>query len=364
MILSQSVNLLPPRQGKEPKMKDTKPTLEDWKSLYEAAKEFSKIESWKWMADDDLFGVQNPVTGEISYCCIMGMAEEVYGLSAYSGSSGLEGYLKVECGEVSPEDVETMFIQDSLTVFYEDRDTVQREDMEVIKSLGLKFRGRNVWPVFREYKPGYHPWFFTREQTHFFKMLLEQAIDVALRFKQNKALLSPKSRDRYLVRVPSRAEDGITWRDERLAPAPIECEELPLGSVDEVRIRRIKSKSLNQQGTLEIDCFLTPAPVQEKSGERPFYPDAIVVIEHASGIVAELQLADHAERGKIVQETFLRHIETSKSVPKKVLARKEEVFRFLEQLAASLDVSITMTDKLGHMDNFKDGLFHQIISGR
>ena len=345
-------------------MKDAKPTLEDWKSLYEAAKEFSKIESWKWMADDHLFGVQNPVTGEISYCCIMGMAEEVYGLSAYSGSSGLTGYLKVECGEVSPEDIETMFIQDSLTVFYEDRDAVQREDMEVIKSLGLKLRGRNAWPVFREYKPGYHPWFFTREQALFFKMLLEQAIDVASRFRVDKALLSPKSRDRYLVKVPSRAEGRITWRDEWLAPAPIECEELPLGSVDEVRIRRIKSKSMKQQGTLEIDCFLTPAPVQERSDERPFYPAAVVVIEHASGIVAELQLANHEERRKTVQEAILHHIETSKSIPQRVLVRKEEVFRFLEPLAAGLDVTLTMTEKLAHTDNFKDGLFHQIINGR
>jgi hypothetical protein len=364
MILSQSVNLLPPRQGKEPKMKDTKPSLEDWKSLYEAAREFSKIESWKWMADDDLFGVQNPATGEISYCCIMGMAEEVYGLSAYSGSSGLTGYLKVERGEVSPEDIETMFIQDSLTVFYEDRDAVQREDRETIKDLGLKFRGRHAWPVFREYKPGYHPWFFTRDQTLFFRMLLEQATDVALRFKQNKALLSPKSRDRYFVRVPSRTGGTMGWRDEWVAPAPMESEELPLGSVDEIRIRRVKSKSMKQQGTLEIDCFLTPAPVQERSDERPFYPYAVAVIEQRSGMVADLQLANHSERRKTVQEAFLHHVETSKSVPKKVLVRKEEVFRFLEPLASGLDVSITMTEKLSHMDNFKDGLFHQIIGGR
>jgi hypothetical protein len=345
-------------------MKDRKPTLEEWKSLYEAAREFGKIESWKWMTDNDLFGVQNPTSGEISYCCIMGMAEEVYGLSAYSGSGGLEGYLKVEYGEVSPEDIETMFIQDSLTVFYEDRDAVQREDREVIKTLGLKFRGRHAWPVFREYKPGYHPWFFTQEQILFFKMLLEQAIDVALRFKQNKSLLSPKSKDRYFVRVPSRTGGVVGWRDEWLAPAPIESEELPLGSLDEIRMRRIKSKSMIQQGILEIDCFLTPAPVQEKEGERPFYPDAVVVIEHSSGIVDDLQLANRSERRKTVQEAFLHHIETSKSVPKQVLVRKEDVFRFLEPLASGLDVSITMTEKLGHMDNFKDGLFHQIIGAR
>jgi hypothetical protein len=342
-------------------MQDTKPTLEDWKSLYETAREFGKIECWKWMADDDLFGVQNPATGEIGYCCIMGMAEEVYGLSAYSGTAGLEGYLKVQCGEVDPEDIETMFIQDSLTVFYEDRDTVRKEDMEVIKSLGLKFRGRNAWPIFREYKSGYHPWFFTKEEVLFFKILLEQTIDVALRFKDDKTMLAPKQQNSYFVRVPSRIDGKITWKDEWLMPASVQNEELPSGSADEIRIRRIMSKSLKQQGTLEIDCFLTPAPVQEKKGERPFYPNAVVVIEHSSGIVADLQLADRSERRKTVQEAFLRHIETSKSIPAKVLVRKEEVLKFLEPLAANLNVSIAMSEKLKHMDNFKDGLFHQII---
>jgi hypothetical protein len=350
--------------GKEPDMHDTKPTLEDWKSIYEAAKEFGKLETWKWMTDSDIFGVQNPANGEIGYCCIMGMAEEVYGLSAYRGSNGLEGYLKVECDEVSPEDVETIFMQDSLTVFYENRDLVQKEDMEVIRSLGLKFRGRNAWPVFREYKPGYYPWFFTGEQAHFFRILLEQAIDVALRFKLDRALLSYKSRDRFLVRVPSQAQGRIVWRDEWLAPAPIEREELPPGSLDEIRIRRVKGKSKAHQGTLEIDCFLTPAPVQERPDERPFYPDAVVIIEERSGIVTELQLDNHGERGKTLQETFLRHIETTKSIPKNVLVRKEEVFRFLEPLAAELEFGLTMTEKLSHMDNFKEGLFDQIIGRR
>lgn len=345
-------------------MQEMKPTLEDWKSLYEAAKEFGKIESWKWMADDDLFGVQDPATGEISYCCIMGMAEEVYGLSAYSGTVGLEGYLKVQCGEVLPEDIETMFIQDSLTVFYENRNFVQKEDMEVIKSLGMKFRGRNAWPIFREYKPGYHPWFFTKEESLFFKMLLEQAIDVALRFKHNDTLLVPRQQNHYFVRVPSRIGREIVWKDEWLVPAPVNEERLPSESVDEIRIRRIMSKSLKQQGTLEIDWFLTPAPVQEKKDERPFYPDAVVLIEHSSGMVADLQLTNRPERRKTVQEAFLHHIETSKLIPKKVLVRKEEVLKILEPLASGLNVSIDVIEKLGHMDNFKDGLFHQIIGSR
>lgn len=43
---------------------ETPPTLEDWKQLYAAAIEFHQLEPWKWMYDEDVFGVKDPVRGE------------------------------------------------------------------------------------------------------------------------------------------------------------------------------------------------------------------------------------------------------------------------------------------------------------
>ena len=59
----------------------------------------------------------------------------------------------------------------------------------LIKKLGLKFRGRKQWPVFRSYMPGYFPWFLTKEDALFLTTAIEQSIDVALRFKKDKDLL-------------------------------------------------------------------------------------------------------------------------------------------------------------------------------
>ena len=58
-------------------MEELKPTLEEWKALYEAAIEFRKIEPWNWVTETEIFGVQNPQTGEIGDCCIMGELGEV-----------------------------------------------------------------------------------------------------------------------------------------------------------------------------------------------------------------------------------------------------------------------------------------------
>jgi len=37
---------------------------------------------------------------------------------------------------------------------FEDRDGLDKQDREVIKKLGLKFRGAHAWPMFCSYRPG------------------------------------------------------------------------------------------------------------------------------------------------------------------------------------------------------------------
>jgi len=72
-----------------------KPSLDEWQALYEAATAFRNARCWEWMYDDDLFGVMDPETGEIAYCCIMGRLGKQYALGAYLGSEGLQSLLAI-----------------------------------------------------------------------------------------------------------------------------------------------------------------------------------------------------------------------------------------------------------------------------
>lgn len=62
-------------------MKESAPSTWGWSDLYQASKEFKEVGSWNWMLDSDIFGVQNPSTGEIGYCCILGNPSEVFALA-------------------------------------------------------------------------------------------------------------------------------------------------------------------------------------------------------------------------------------------------------------------------------------------
>ena len=119
-------------------MKEKTPSMKVWQGLYDVAVEFKKLKCWDWMYDDDLFGVQNPEDGEIGYCCIMGNFGEVFAIAVYLGEKGLEGYLKIQSGDIDTPDPDALHYQKCLMASFDNRNYLQKEDLQLIKKLGLK----------------------------------------------------------------------------------------------------------------------------------------------------------------------------------------------------------------------------------
>lgn len=282
-------------------MSEKHPSISQWRNLYNAAIEFRKLAPWEWMYDSDLFGVMNPENGETGYCCIMGNLGEHYALAVYLGTEGLEGYMKMQEGISFLNPVEALNLQKCIMVSFENREYLMKEDLAVIKKLGLRFRGANAWPLFRSYLPGYHPWFLTPAEADFLILALQQATDVAKRFKNDVSLLVPPEKGQYLVRVPEKKGDVLVWRDEWLQPeAPEKKKTLPLP--DEKRLEKLKSTAAIRKKTIwEIDYFYSPEGVREK-GERPYYPYVILWADHNSGLSLNIHLAKPSEYESGLQE--------------------------------------------------------------
>jgi len=165
-------------------MTDNKPSLAEWRALYQTADEFKKMAPWQWMWDRDIFGVKNPDDGSIGYCCVMGANGEHYALGVYLDDQGLAGYLAIQSKRVTAKNA--IFFQTVLMASFENADLVEKEDREIIRELGLSFRGRNAWPLFRIYEPNFLPWFINSKQVVFLTQCFTQANGVALRFQKNQ----------------------------------------------------------------------------------------------------------------------------------------------------------------------------------
>lgn len=328
-------------------MQDLEPSFQEWKNLYRTAIEFWQIQPWQWIDDTDLFGVKNPEDGEIGYCCVVGALGEFLGLVVYLGTEGLESYLKIQRSESPEEDL--LNTGKCLTASLEDRKALQKPDLEVIKRLGLRFRGEKSWPLFRSYEPGYYPWYLNQRQVRFLTHALTQAADVSLRIKQNRDLLSGSEKGRYLIRIAEQSGSGLHWRDEWLAPASPEGAKHEVPVPDELRLQRIKKKELRQIGIWEIDFSFIPIPIQE--GHRPFFPLCLLIVDHDSGYVLRSHLESKDRYRPEFQNQMLSAIEKINLLPQEIWVKRDEGFQLFEPLVSRLGLKMKRVKRLKELEH-------------
>jgi hypothetical protein len=330
--------------------------MKEWQRLYSVASEFNKLEFWNWMYEDNLFGVQNPEDGEIGYCCIMGSLGEMFAIAVYLGTDGLEGCFRIQSGEIEGTDPDIIASQKCLMASFEDRSYLQKEDIQIIKKLGLKFRGRNRWPVFRSYLPGYFPWFLTKSEALFLTVAIEQAIDVALRFREDEKMLTVPDEDEYLVRVPDKIGDIVLWKDMWMKPAPVEKTRVFDNRVDETRIHRIKKKAIRTDAVWEIEIAFSPTPVAEKK-ERPSFPRMFVVMDQRSGLALDFHLSEISDDASEFRDHFLGFLEKMEGLPQEILIKKEETLQLLEPITSLLKIKVCQVSKLLAFEEFHNAMF-------
>jgi hypothetical protein len=325
------------------------PSREEWQRLYEAAIAFKQEAPWGWMYEDDVFGVRNPETGEIGYGSVMGTAGEHLALALYLGSEGLAGFWRMYHRD-QDSDAFLLFEIPELQVSFEDRSELQAKDREVIKDLGLKFRGRQAWPQFRSYVPGCAPWFLTPQEARFLAVGLEQALIIARRVQDEPDLLEPPDggEDRYLVRV----QDEEGWAHEWLVPRPVEEPLMPLP--DEKRLARLRKKLPLVQAALEMDLFAMPQYVKEKEDPRPYVVYNLLVVDAESGMVlgAEVLLAKprYQTMWAAAQASLLQIMERQGGIPQLLAVRDERLAEIIAPIAGSLGLEMVVSRRLPALD--------------
>jgi hypothetical protein len=335
---------------------EKQPTIEEWRRLYSAAQRVGELAPWDWMLEDEIFGVQNPDSGEIGFVSVMGAAGEHYSIAIYPGADALYDFLELEeaaregRGEGIP--AERVLEIPQLQASFEDRDALQKEDREVIKKLNLKFRGANNWPLFRTYSPGLFPWFLSSSEARFLTLALEQLLDVAPRFRDDDSILYGEADDDFLVRTPVRQNGKITWEDKIVrVPQP------PLKTITPATLSETQLKALERlprsNRVFELDLKMMPMPVREKK-ERPYFPYLLLIVDSESSFVLGVHLLEPTPslgemRARLPLEVAPR-LATLGGLPGAIAVRNEMIADLLSHLAAELEIRIEMSPKLPALD--------------
>jgi hypothetical protein len=329
--------------------------------LYEAAVRFRDAHPWEWMTETDLFGIQNPETEEIYYASIMGMRGEHRALALYQGSQGLYRFWHFqETAETAPP--EALFEIPHLQASFEDRNMLNQKDREIIKSLGLKFRGRGAWPMFRSYQPGYVPWFVTAQEARCLTWGLEQSLEVAQRFERDPALLQPPDQESYLVRVPRQERKALTWEERWLRPPPPAAQpiEIKMDLRALAHLHRLPRGKMN----LQVDLFMFPARIREKDA-RPYFPYSLLLVDAQSGFVLGTELLAPEPSLEAMWGTVpLKLVQTlvrTRALPARITVRSDLLKALLEPLTDELGIQLRQSHSLRALDSAKEFLVSRFI---
>jgi hypothetical protein len=340
------------------------PKRETWKALYAAAARFYALKPWEWMGDSDIFGVRNPADGETGFCCIMGAAGEHFALAVYLGAEGLEVLKKIGLEEVPTDPFSVLLTQKCLMASFEDREILEPEDIEVIRDLGLKFRGRNAWPQFRSYRPGYSPWTVTQAEAEFLTIALDQACEVCPRYRDRPDELGKQNAingyERFMIRVRTERNGQHMWEDSMESVPPYDPPLILPAPPDSAQLKAVSSRSKRTSLVVDIDFFPMPTAIKEPQDERPWYPTVVLCVDDTSGMILHFEMVRAKEIGAAFAQAFLDFASQSGQLPSKVRVRSEQAQLLLEPVLDELKVPIEVTESLPMIEEAQLSLYSSI----
>jgi hypothetical protein len=192
-------------------------------------------------------------------------------------------YLQEVPSELFQEYPEILLEIPQLQASFEDRGILDDWDRQLIRNLNLKFRGRNAWPRFQSFRPGFMPWRLEPDEIRFLALALEQLEQVAPRVRADRSLLPCDEAGGFFVRAPRTKDEGAeAWEDRYMLIPPPEIPPVPL-CWDPKDVRRLK-RTPGPGEIIELDFFQFPGCFGNKA-ERPASAYVLLALHAQSNFI-------------------------------------------------------------------------------
>lgn len=338
-------------------MKEKKPTLKQWKALYELAGVIKKGRPWDYLYDMDIVTLVIPEEEEPVFCSIMGMNGQCFGISLLFGYEALSGLYRMV--ESSGDFNASAAHLNCINLYFGDRDELYPEDYETIRTLGLRFRGKNQWPFFRSHMPGYFPWHLNGKEALRTARALSRLAEAIEAMKDQKLKVDFEGGETLAYRP---APEGKAWQAEAVAMPLIPINSISYVMSDELMLGRLKKRPKKKR-VLEVAAPYLAIPFQDSPEERPKLAQMIFFVDHDTLLIEDSHLtAGERPYGEILLDMLINYIQEA-GRPKRILVRDDSMEGILGDLCNKLDIELKRdphlegvsqaeADLLEHLSNF------------
>lgn len=339
------------------KDRDNLPTIEQWAGLYESAENIMKLAPWEFLWDTDLLTIMLPGRDEPVCCSVMGRVGKCYAIGVYPGFESVVSFYRIaEASEYSPQFIAGLE-QNCMICNFGDREELSEEDREVIKSLGLRFRGKNRWIYFRSMEPGLYPWHLNAEQAGLLLQTLQNLEEIIKHLKREDVKVDFDGNE-TLMRYYS-PEDGA-WFNKVVEMPQILMLKRTLVVDDETLIAKLKKKK-RSGACLEFDAVYLPTPVRDSKGERPYFPRFVLLADKKNELVLDQHMAEQDEGIEaVILEMMTRYI-MKYGRPASIYARDDRFVSYIGDLCKKLSIKLIEGEGVPAVDRLLEDLLRTMI---
>ncbi|HHU32639.1 MAG: DUF7309 domain-containing protein [Zhaonellaceae bacterium] len=332
-------------------MKRREANLEQWSKLYDVAVGLKVLKPWEYIWDMDLIAIILPEYEEPFFCSVMGKAGECLGIGTYEGFDAIHGFYYIANNQQISSS-QLIRYQNNLMCYFGNREELTKKDLEVIKSIGLKFRGKNEWIYFRSFEPGYAPYMLDELQVVKLTQVLQNLYMSLEALVEGKVKVDFDSGNILYRRYDEESRLWLTHGGPNLIPPrrrinPVLTDELLLAKFK-------KQKSIKNE--IELDTLYLNSIIDDKEFEKPILGRLLLIADCKSRRILDQHLL--SPKDDVIQNIFGIFINylLHEGKPKTVYVRDHYIEDYLQDLCEKLGISLKVKGKLKTIDFFERNL--------
>lgn len=329
----------------------TEAKLEEWRALYDIAIKLKELKPWEKLWDMDLITIIESNKKEPCVCSILGKGGECYAIAAYNGLDSIRGFFEMAYSNDVPAH-QLIRYQNNIMCNYGNRDELTTKERNLIKELGLSFRGKNNWIYFRTFETGYAPYMPNRDEVLEFIRILEhvymamEALNKGMKidFENGNTLMRKfdKEKNQWI-----NSEESVIIPDMDY-PVPI--------LNDEVLMNRLK-KQKSDPCILELDIAYLNSTINDNDYEKPIIPRLCMLVDSKKGLIlSQNMITPEDDVVDVIFETVVNYI-IQRGRPKNIVVRDAYMASILIDLCEQTDIELIESAKLHTIDDFIESFY-------
>lgn len=323
---------------------------EVWRQLYTYADEWVQLKPWEVLWSNDFVALE--INEKTYYCTIMGKLGDCIGVSIYEGEEGYADLCSI-AHEYPDQAIAQymMFEQNCLTFYMGDREEVPKGQKEIIKKLGLKYRGKGHWPYFLSFVPRFYPYEINDQQASVIVQVFKHLIPLMKAYMNHEVAVDFDNGEILF------AHDHHGWKYEAIQ-RPEEQEKFYVVDLEDQQYLNYLKELPQTQNQYIIDLAYLSGGLVDEAYDRPVSSLVLLALDVDSQQIIKVSMPRPEDDEIIECISMFCELMQDYGKPKDIFIRNPRVFSSIISICEECQVEVHVTslpmmdDIFAQMDYF------------